>query len=555
MPRMIEVRLAGRSHEVPAGTTAAELCAAEGIAMAADDAAVVAVMMNNEVVSLSARLEFSCDLVPIRATDSQAVRIYRRSLCFLLAVASYHIYPDRRLVIGHALGRGYYFLYEGLDGLQPDEVEALRLEMRRLVSQDLAIEGLDMAYGEALELFEKTGFSDTALLLRHRNHSGVPVHRCDDFVDLSHGPLVPSTGHLKVFDIVAHGPGMVLRYPPESDSDRLAPFEPSPLLFGIYQEYKRWGRVLELHSVGRLNDAVRRHRVQDFIRVAEALHSKKISRIAEQIAADGARVRVVLIAGPSSSGKTTFTKRLAIELRVLGFKPETISLDDYFLPRELTPRDDEGNYDFENLRALDIEQLNDDLLGLLAGEERSIPSFDFKTGRRKGPGRGLRLPENGILLIEGIHALNDDLTPRVARANKHRVYVSALTQLNLDDHNRISTTDNRLIRRMVRDYQFRGHTAHGTLEMWPSVRRGENRNIFPFQDTADSAFNSALDYELGVLKTYVEPLLGEVKPTDDRYHEARRLISFLDNFVGIPAKFVPSASILREFIGDSEFKY
>jgi uridine kinase len=327
------------------------------------------------------------------------------------------------------------------------------------------------------------------------------------------------------------------------------------MLFQIYREHKQWGRVLGISSVGRLNRLTARGEIHGVIRVAEALHEKKIARIADRIRETGETEKVVLIAGPSSSGKTTFTKKLSIQLRVVGLKPVTISLDNYFVRRELTPLDEEGNYDFEQIDAIDVPLLNEHLLELFAGREVHLPTFNFKTGLPEYRGNVVRIPERGILLMEGIHGLNDALTPRISPDHKFKVYVSALTQLNLDDHNRISTTDNRLIRRMVRDHQFRGHSAVDTLTMWPSVRRGENEYIFPYQDSADEAFNTALDYELGVLRNHAEPLLRQVKPNHPVYHEAVRLQTFLRNFTIIPEKLVPTESILREFVGDSGFHY
>lgn len=551
MTRRITLSIAGKEAQATAATPIGKLLREH--TEAGDD--LVAALVNNNILGLDEAVTYDATVAPIRLTDPLATRIYRRTLCFVLAMASRQVFPDRRLVIGHALGKGYY--YEYADGSPPTEkdVADLKSALHGIVDGNTPIESYHLSYDRAIELFEEEGFPDTALLLRHRNAPSVPISSCGNYVDLNHGPLLPKTGQLRAFDIVAHGAGLVLRYPPAGGPMQIGPFDPSPLLFDIYQEYKRWGRVLELHSVGRLNEVVRRGHAHDYIQIAEALHAKKIARIAEVISERESQPRLVLIAGPSSSGKTTFTKRLAIELRVLGYTPEILSLDDYFLPRDLTPKDEEGNYDFESLRALDVDLLNDDLLALFAGQERLIPQFDFKTGARKSPGRPMILPERGILLVEGIHALNGDLTSRIGPELKHTVYVSALTQLNLDDHNRISTTDNRLIRRMVRDHQFRGHTAEATLDMWPSVRRGEDKNIFPFQDHADSAFNSALDYELAVLKAFAEPLLGEIKPKHDKYHEARRLLSFLSNFVGIPDNVVHGTSILREFIGRSDFKY
>jgi uridine kinase len=327
------------------------------------------------------------------------------------------------------------------------------------------------------------------------------------------------------------------------------------VLFSIYREYKNCGKILRVGSVGRLDELIRQGGIQDFVQVAEALQDKKIAEIADRINALRDQVRLVLIAGPSSSGKTTFSKKLMIQLRVVGRNPITISLDDYYKPHDRTPRDEEGKPDFESLDALDVETLNDTLVRLLRAEEVETPVFDFHAGARKPEGRKTRLPDRAILILEGIHGLNDALTPLVPRESKHKIYVSALTQLNLDDHNRIATTDNRLIRRIVRDSQFRGHSALQTLTMWPSVRRGEDRNIFPFQNGADSAFNSALDYELAVLKVYADPLLASVKPDAPEYQEARMLLSFLSNFAPLHPRWVPATSILREFIGESAFKY
>jgi uridine kinase len=459
-------------------------------------------------------------------------------------------------VIGHSLGNGYY--YEFADNDKPTgeaDLEALRSRMQDLVARDVPIDRDVISYQEALDYFAEEGLRDTLALLEHRNESKVAVYRCEGFQDLAHGPLAPSTGALSVFELVRHAPGFALRYPPAGRPKQLGEFSPSPLLFDIYQEYKEWGRALEVASAGALNRLAGTRGIRDFIWVAESLHNKKISVIADQIKERRATLRAVLVAGPSSSGKTTFTKKLAIQLRAVGLEPAVLALDDYFLPREITPRDENGEYDFESIRAIDIELLNDHILELFEGKEIGIPEFDFRTGQRRTNARTLQLSPRGVLLMEGIHGLNDELTPRVPPDGVFRIYVSALTQLNLDDHNRISTTDNRLLRRLVRDYQFRGHSALATFQMWPSVRRGENKNIFPYQDSADAAFNSALDYELGVLRGFADPLLRHVKPVDRHYSEALRLLSFLDNFAPIDASLVPDQSILREFVGRSAFKY
>ena len=516
---------------------------------------VVAVSANNEITSLFYRVDVNTALRPIALDSSEGQRVYRRSLCFLLYMAALEVTPRRHLVIGHSLGDGYYYHFNDGNPVTARELEALSKRMREIVEEDRPIVRRIYAYEDALQYFEEHAMSDTARLLQHRNESKIPVYTCGDTVDISHGPLVPSTGLLRYFELTAYEPGFLLRYPGEKDPYTIRPFAPSPLLFSVYQEYKEWGRILNVSSAGKLNDQTSGGSIRDFIRVNEALHNKKIAEIADRVNEHADSIRIVLIAGPSSSGKTTFTKKLAIQLTVLGLQPVTIGLDNYFVPREQTPVDEEGNYDFEHIDAIDVALLNENLIELFEGKTVRIPDFDFKTGQRREPKESLHLPERGILLMEGIHGLNDRLTPRIAPEHKYKVYVSALTQLNLDDHNRVSTTDNRLIRRLVRDHKFRGHSALETLHMWPSVRRGENRNIFPFQDQADAAFNSALDYELGVLRNHCRPLLNEVKPNHDVYYEAVRLLTFLNNFIPIPEKYVPENSILREFIGDSGFSY
>lgn len=547
----------GKATEVPVRTRTGEVIIREKLDTAGDGkgSPVVATLINNELTSLSYRLEVNATLVPVTLDTPEGMMIYRRSLCFLLAIAGRNTLPGRRLMIGHSLGDGYFYHFEDSPGLTVDEQRDLLAEMRRLVAEDLPIQRKVISYNEALTYFQKNNMPDTELLLQSRNESKIPVYACGEFMDLSHGPLMPRTGLIRVFDIIPHLPGFILRYPSSRDPHALQPYKDSPLLFAIYQEYKNWGRMIEINSVGRLNRESRTKNIRDFIWVAEALHNKKIAEIADRIGARRDTVKVILIAGPSSSGKTTFAKKLTVQLTVMGLRPVAISLDNYFVPREQTPRDENGEYDFENIRAIDIALLNDNLLGLFRGDEVTLPEFDFRKGDRTFDRPAVKLPERGVVIMEGIHGLNDELTPKIAPEQKYRVYVSALTQLNLDDHNRIPTTDNRLIRRLVRDYQFRGHSALGTLEMWPSVRRGENRNIFPYQDSADSAFNSALDYELGVLKSFAEPLLHDVKPNNRVYHEALRLLSFLGNFMPIPGHYVPDQSILREFIGGSTFKY
>ena len=393
------------------------------------------------------------------------------------------------------------------------------------------------------------------LIIKYKNESIIPVYSIEEWKDIAYEPLLPTTGILKTFDIIEYDTGFILRFPHSSTPNIMSNFEDNPLLKSIYTEYKAWGKVHSVDSVGKLNWLSDEKKIKDFIRVAEALQEKKLSHIADDIAQKRNRLKIVLIAGPSSSGKTTFTKKLAIHLRVNGLNPQLISLDDYYVNRELTPKDENGHYDFEALEAIDISLLNSDLLRLFKGDAIEIPSFNFKTGVREYKGNRIKMEERSILLMEGIHGLNDRLTEKIPSAQKFKIYISALTQLNIDNNNRIATTDNRLIRRLVRDYQFRGFPALKTLGMWDSVRRGEKKNIFPFQNNADAAFNSALDYELAVLKNLAVPILKTVKPWYKEYSEAKRLLNFLNNFIAIQPKLVPYNSILREFLGDSDFKY
>ncbi|GHV64805.1 uridine kinase [Spirochaetia bacterium] len=552
----IEIRIVNDPFKtlisVPFGTQADALTEHFGI----PEQEIAAVKINNEILPLSARIEINATVEPVLLEAPEGAMIYRRSLAFLLAVAGRRIFPEKSLYVGHSLGHGYYYTFA--DGKKPEamEVESLKHEMRILVMEDLPISFGCMAYGEALELFEKNRQTDTALLLEERSESRVLVNECKGFVDLYIEPLVNRTGLLSYFDLISYQDGFLLRFPGIGRGHSIDPFEDSPKIFSVYREYKKWGRIVGVHAVGHLNRLVADRSIRDYIRIAEAFQAKKMSEIADRIYAKKDTVRAVLIAGPSSSGKTTTAKRLSIDLKVMGIEPIAISLDDYYVGSDRTPLDEEGKPDFECLEALDVSYLNEQLLALFAGEEVTLPVFDFKSGRRKeSGGRTIRMGRRTMLVIEGIHGLNDALTPQIAGDLKFKLYVSALTQLNLDDHNRIPTSDNRLLRRMVRDYQFRGAGAEKTFRMWPSVQSGERKHIFPYQNGADAAFNSALDYELAVLKFYADPLLRSVKPNMAEYAEAVRLLSFLENFAPIPPQYVPTQSILREFIGESEFKY
>ncbi len=516
---------------------------------------VIAAKINNELVSLSFKIEINSYVEAVRIHSAPGIRLFRRTLSFILAKASVTLFPERHLVISHSLGDSYYYYYNDQENISDKDTDLLQKEMNRIVKSECDIERRVISYNEALEFFQKVNQPATALLLKYRNGSKVPIYYCGGFIDISYEPLLPNTKLLKPFDIHNYTSGFLLRYPNRKTPHKMAPFKDMPSLFAVYKEYKAWGKILNVNCVGKLNELSENREIKPFIRVAEALHNKKISQIADSIAARKGKVRVILVAGPSSSGKTTFTKKLSIQLKVMGFNPVSISLDNYYLPNEESPLDEHGKPDFESLYSLNIDLLNKHLLELFDGKEVEIPIFDFITGRPRDKGTPLQLTKRNILLIEGIHGLNPGLTPQIQNNLKYKIYISALTQLNMDDHNRIPTTDNRLVRRMVRDHQFRGNSAEMTLNMWPSVRSGEEKNIFRFQDQADSVFNSALDYELAVLKIYATPILRTIKPDNKVYNEAIRLLSFLDNFSSIPPQNVPDQSILREFIGESAFSY
>ena len=423
-----------------------------------------------------------------------------------------------------------------------------------IAHRGIPIETDAIAYQDALELFERIGQIETRKQLNFICPPKITINRIDDYSDLYFGPLVPSTGKTPVFDLMPYGEGFLLRFPATADPNSLTPFEDIPQLFAVYSRYKKWGKQPGITSAADVNDLIHRRSVADFIDTVETFQQKCIADIADQIHQRG-NVKTVLIAGPSSSGKTTTSKKLSLQLKALGYRPKVIELDTYYVNREQTPKDADGKYDYECLEALDVAQLNQDLMDLFNGKEIKLPTYDFVEGKRFYSGKTMKLDAQDILILEGIHGLNDKLTPLVPADYKFKIYLSALTQLNLDDHNRVPTSDNRLIRRIVRDSQFRGKSAADTIAMWDSVQRGERLHIFPFQDNADAMLNTALDYELPVLKVFAEPLLRCVSPLQKEYAEASRLLRFLNNFSPISANNVPGKSIIREFIGGSEFKY
>ncbi len=514
-------------------------------------------VVNNQVVTLVFRLEVDSTVRFLTFADPLGWRIYRSTASFLLAKVVKELYPDAKFSIEHSLGTGFYCYFEqnGAEGITDAQLASIEARMRDLIAQDLPIERRKVRYEEAVSLFEQQGLADKVNLLRYRNPPKVVIFTCDGFADLPQGPMAASTGAISHFGLIRQEPGFVIQFPDRSIPPRIPVLRQEPQLFKIFQEHKKWGRILNVNTVGRLNEIIATNESSDFIRIAEAFHEKKIAKIADHVFANKDSIRWLLIAGPSSSGKTTFAKRLAVQLRVNGLQPVTVSVDNYFVDREHTPKDSKGENDYEHIEAIDLKLFNDHLKRLDAGEEVDLPTFNFQLGRQEFKGNKLKLMPNQIAILEGIHCLNPRLTEVLPKERKFRIYISALTQLNLDRNNRISTTDNRLVRRLVRDHQFRGHSALVTMNMWPSVRRGEKNWIFPFQKEADIAFNSALDYELAVLKPFVEPLLAEIKPVHPQYVEARRMQEFLSSFLSIPPDLVPPTSLLREFIGKSSFRY
>jgi len=494
------------------------------------------------------------EFLPIGSSSGQ--RVYVRSLCMTLYRAVSEAYPGARLSVEHSISHGYYCRLKGID-VTPVVVAQLKDMMRDIIARDLTFERKERLTTDVKELFRSQGLDDKVLLLDTLHSLYTTYYRLDGLFDSYYGALAPSTGILKAFDLQPYHEGMLLLPFDPDDNTRPSTMVPQEKMYRAFTEYLSFNDVIGVKNVGELNKAVTEGRSADLINVAEALHSKKISSIADDIAARFAqgRAKIVLIAGPSSSGKTTTTKRLATYLVTNLLRPQMISLDDYFIDRVNTPRDEYGDYDYESLYALDLKLFNEHLNALCRGEEVEIPSYNFETGTRRFKGNRLRLDDNSVLLIEGIHGLNPELTASVPEKLKYRVYVSALTTLSIDDHNWVPTTDNRLLRRIIRDHKYRGTSAIETMRRWPSVRRGEERWIFPYQENADAMFNSSLIFELGVMKDYGEAILRQVPHDVPEYAEAYRLMKFLSYFEPIGDKLIPPTSLLREFLGGSSFRY
>lgn len=481
---------------------------------------------------------------------------YKRSVCMLMLSALYDVVPEnkiKKICVQYSLSKGYYCDIEGDIEVTEEFLLEVKLKMLELISLDLPIKKKSMNTEQAMELFKKHGMEDKVKLFKYRRVSRVNIYELNGFEDYNYGYMAPSTGMLDTFDLYQYDEGFVLQLPTKEEPDLVPEFKPQHKLFNVLKESTRWGNMLNVDTVGALNDVIASGNISELILVQEALQEKKIADIAEEIASKPDK-KFIMIAGPSSSGKTTFSHRLAVQLKAHGLKPHTIEVDNYFVEREQTPKDANGDYNFECLEAIDIDLFNQQMMDLLHGKTVEVPTFNFKTGKKEFKGNTLTLNQDEILVIEGIHCLNDKLSNSIPAENKFKIYISALTQLNIDEHNRIPTTDGRLLRRMVRDARTRGASAKRTLQMWDSVRRGEEENIFPYQEEADVMFNSALIYELAVLKQSAEPLLFGIGKDEPEYYEAKRLLKFLDYFLGISTEDIPKNSIIREFIGGSIFR-
>ena len=511
----------------------------------------IAARFNNEIKSLNYVLKEDGNLSLIDISDKDGIRVYRKGLLFIIGKAIEELYPEANMVVNYQLSNSLLCEFDNLK-INDEMIEQINKKVAEIVSRNLPIEKKSMTKEDAQLFYQEKKTTKGKLQLELNTKKRVSLYWCENYFNYFYGILPISTGELKIYEIIKYHRGFLVRYPSRKEINKLPEFQENKKLLATLDEYDVLHRVLDVPTVQKLNEVTRQGKIKDYILLDEALHEKKIANIADDIVKND-KIKMILIAGPSSSGKTTFAQRLGIQLRLNGLKPVTISVDNYFVERPQNPKDENGNYNFECLEAIDVKLFNEHLLRLLNGEEVEIPTFDFEVGTKRYKGNKLKLADDEVLVIEGIHCLNDNLTPLIPKEQKYKIYISCLTVLNIDEHNRISTTDTRLIRRMVRDSQFRGYKAIHTLQMWDSVVAGEEKNIFPYQEEADSMFNSSLIYELAVLKDYAMPLLEEIDKTNPEYSEAKRLHRMLGYFESIPAEYLPSNSLLREFVGGSIF--
>ena len=548
---MRQITIEGQTLNIKDGTTYLEL--AKNFQKKYDHD-IVLVLENNKMRELFRKVKDGAAVTFLTTGQIDGYNTYRRSATLLLLKAIYDVEgmdAVRGMKVEFSAGEGYYVSSRKMP-VNEETLARIEKRMKELVSQNLPIEKRSIPVEEAIEHFTRHGMTDKARLFRFRRSSSVNVYLLDGFEDYYYGYMVPSTGYLKYFKLIPYDEGFVLEFPPRKTPETFGPFREQPKVFQTLKNSTKWGEILNVGTVGALNEQISEGNVGNIILAQEAIMEKGLGDIAAEIASRPDK-KLIMIAGPSSSGKTTFSHRLSIQLMAHGLKPHPIAVDNYFVERVNTPKDENGQYNFECLEAMDIELFNQQMSALLRGEKVFMPTFNFITGMKEYKGNSLKLGPEDVLVIEGIHCLNDALSYSLPAENKFKIYVSALTQMNIDEHNRIPTTDGRLIRRMVRDARTRGASAQKTISMWPSVRRGEDVNIFPYQESADVVFNSALIYELAVLKQYAEPLLFGIRPEDPEDLEAKRLLKFLNYFQGIDSNLIPGNSILREFIGGSFF--
>lgn len=550
--KMITVKINGEERQYPQGATYEDVANdyqqeyENLIALAARD---------GKIRELFKKLTRDCEVTFFTLKDDVGNKTYVRSATMLFLKAVFDVCgreAAQSCRVEFAIGNGSYISPKGKINATEENAAKIRNRMRELVEAKTPFLKRSYSLDNAMELFRKEGMKDKEKLFRYRRGSFVNIYEMDGYYDYYYGYMLPNAGYVKWFDVIAYEDGFMLLLPDKKDPTHVKPFQERKLLFRTLKESEEWGKEIGIETVGDLNDQICRGSLSELILVQEAQQERKIGEIAKSIV-DRGGVKFVMIAGPSSSGKTSFSHRLSIQLKTLGKTPHPIALDDYFVNREFTPRDENGDYNFECLEAIDVKQFNDDMCRLLAGERVELPSFNFKTGKREYKGNFKQLGPDDILVIEGIHGLNEKTSYALPEESKYKIYISALTNINIDEHNRIPTTDGRLLRRMVRDARTRGADARRTIDMWASVRRGEEQNIFPFQEDADAMFNSVLIYELAVLKQFAEPLLFQIDKGEPEYYEAKRLLKFLEYFLGVTSESLPNNSLCREFVGGSCF--
>ena len=549
---MFKVVIAGETRMYPEGTTYREIVDESDIHT---EAPVILVMVNGKLRELQKRLKSDCTLEFVTTKDHIGFETYKRSVCLVLLRAIYDVAGREnvdKVMIHYSVGNGYYFTMEGKAALDQDFLDKVKLQMHKLADECTPIGKRSVNTDEAVALFHKHRMYDKEKLFRFRRVSKVNIYNIGYYDDYFYGYMADHAGYVQYFDLKLYDEGFVLELPERKNPSVIPPFQPQDKIFHVQKESQEWAEKMDISYVGDLNDRITKEGISNILLVQEALQEAKISDIAQRIVSEGNK-KFIMIAGPSSSGKTSFSHRLSIQLTAHGMKPHPIGVDNYFKNREDTPFDEFGEKNYECLEAIDVEQFNKDMLALLNGERVELPVFNFKTGLREYKGDFLKLGKDDVLVIEGIHGLNDKLSYALPAESKFKIYISALTQLNIDEHNRIPTTDGRLIRRIVRDARTRGTSAKETIARWPSVRRGEEANIFPYQEEADVMFNSALVYELACLKVYAEPLLFGIDKSEPEYLEAKRLLKFLDYFISVPSEDIPHNSLLREFVGGSCF--